>query len=45
MGFAPQVAETAVRISLTGSNTMAEVEQFLDVLDELYQNFDVIHSK
>lgn len=39
-----QKAETAVRISLDDCNTMAEVEQFLVVFHQLYQQFEKINS-
>ncbi|WP_326716846.1 cysteine desulfurase family protein [Vagococcus jeotgali] len=44
MGVAPKLAETAVRVSLSDKNTMAEVEQFLIIFNQLYQKFSKIHS-
>lgn len=38
------VAETAVRISLDDTNTMAEVEQFMIIFNQLYQQFKKINS-
>ncbi|EQC81402.1 Cysteine desulfurase [Enterococcus sp. HSIEG1] len=34
-----RLATSAVRVSLDESNTMAEVEQFLIVFNQLYQKF------
>ncbi len=34
-----ELATSAVRISLDEGNTMAEIEQFMIVFNQLYQNF------
>ena len=44
MGVTHQFAETAVRVSLNHQNTMAEVEQFLVIFNQLYKKFSKIHS-
>lgn len=44
MGYKPKIAETAIRISLTESNTMEEIHKFLEVIDELYNDFQSIHK-
>ncbi|WP_462258646.1 cysteine desulfurase family protein [Vagococcus teuberi] len=44
MGVTHQFAETAVRISLNHQNTMAEVEQFLVIFNQLYKKFSKIYS-
>ena len=36
---ARELATSAVRISLDESNTMAEIEQFMIVFNQLYQKF------
>lgn len=36
MGIKPQLASTAVRLSLSGDNTVEEVKYFLDVFDTIY---------
>lgn len=38
MGVHPQLAQTAVRISLDGDNDMSEVEQFLTIFKQIYHN-------
>lgn len=42
MNVRPEVATSAVRISLDEENSMAEVEQFLTVLNHLYDKFQKI---
>ena len=42
MNVPNQLATSAIRISLDESNTMAEVEQFLIVFNQLYQKFSKI---
>lgn len=42
IGIKPQIAETAIRISLSSDNTMAEVETFLEKFDQVYQEFEVV---
>ncbi|MGX4686696.1 cysteine desulfurase family protein [Vagococcus sp. JNUCC 83] len=44
MGVTHQYAETAVRVSLNHQNTMAEVEQFLIIFNQLYKKFSKIYS-
>jgi len=44
MGVTHQFAETAVRVSLSDKNTVAEVEQFLVIFNQLYKKFSKIHS-
>jgi len=44
MGVTHQFAETAVRVSLNHQNTIAEVEQFLIIFNQLYKKFSKIHS-
>lgn len=39
MKISNEIAETAIRISLDESNTMAEVEQFMIVFNQLYKKF------
>ncbi|MDH6365724.1 cysteine desulfurase [Enterococcus sp. PF1-24] len=43
MNVAKTVAECAVRVSLDESNTMAEVEQFMVIFNQLYQKFEKIN--
>ncbi|URZ87749.1 cysteine desulfurase family protein [Floricoccus penangensis] len=42
MNVRPEIATSAVRISLDEENSMAEVEQFLTVLNHLYDKFQKI---
>lgn len=44
MHIPTSIAETAVRISLDDRNTMAEVEQFMIIFNQLYQQFEKINS-
>ena len=44
MGVTHRFAETAVRISLNHQNTIAEVEQFLVIFNQLYNKFSKIYS-
>lgn len=44
MNVPTDLAETAVRISLDETNTMAEVEQFMIIFNQLYQQFEKINS-
>ncbi|MDR3156944.1 MAG: cysteine desulfurase [Lactobacillales bacterium] len=39
MKISSEIAETAIRISLDESNTMAEVEQFMVIFNQLYKKF------
>lgn len=43
MSVSEDLATTAVRVSLDQSNTMAEVEQFLIIFNQLYQKFGKIN--
>jgi cysteine desulfurase len=43
MNVPSSLATSAIRISLDESNTMAEVEQFLIVFNQLYQKFSKIN--
>lgn len=43
MNVKPDLATSAVRISLDSSNNMAEIEQFLTVFKQLYQNFEKVN--
>ncbi|KFN91703.1 hypothetical protein TMU3MR103_0890 [Tetragenococcus muriaticus 3MR10-3] len=43
MNVASALATCAIRISLDESNTVAEVEQFMVVFDQLYQRFSKIN--
>lgn len=38
MGIPTKLAQTAVRLSLDSSNTMVEIEQFLTLFKQIYQN-------
>ena len=38
-----ELATSAVRISLDESNTMAEIEQFMIVFNQLYQKFSRVN--
>ena len=40
-----ELATSAVRISLDESNTMAEIEQFMIVFNQLYQKFSRVINK
>ena len=42
---ARELATSAVRISLDESNTMAEIEQFMIVFNQLYQKFSRVINK
>jgi cysteine desulfurase len=44
MKVSDQLATSAVRISLDESNTMAEVEQFMIIFNQLYKKFSVVRS-
>ncbi|MDR0690931.1 MAG: cysteine desulfurase [Streptococcaceae bacterium] len=39
MGIPKNIAQTAVRISLDESNTVTEVEQFIEIFSQLYEKF------
>lgn len=44
MGVSAKLAEDAVRISLDAQNTMAEVEQFLIIFNQLYKKFEILYG-
>ncbi len=43
MNVSSDLATCAIRISLDESNTMAEVEQFMIVFEQLYQKFSKVN--
>ncbi|API89172.1 aminotransferase V [Marinilactibacillus sp. 15R] len=42
MGIPKKRAETAIRVSLSEDNTLAELKSFIKIFDEIYQSFKVI---
>lgn len=44
MGIPHNVAETAVRVSLSTENTMEEVDKFLEIFERVYDEFEIVRN-